>query len=128
MEKLIKPARIAYCIGLAGMVIPQLFYKEFGPNFFPAWPHLPWTGFWSYFFTLIILAACAAIVFGKNGRTVSLILGGLLLAVYCFGYIPYELILEPHNNYLGSWAEGLKEPALAGGAFVMAGTFPKEVN
>lgn len=128
MEKLIKPARIAYCIGLAGMVIPQLFYREFGANFFPAWPNLPWIGFWSYCFTLMILAACAAIVLEKNGRTVSLVLGGLLLAIYCFGYFPYELIFEPHNNYLGSWSEGLKEPALAGGAFVMAGTFPKEIN
>ncbi len=128
MEKLITPARIAYCIGLAGMVIPQFFYKEFGSNFFPAWPGLPWTGFWSYFFTLIIIAACAAIAFEINGRTVSLLLGAFLLAVYCFGYIPYELMIEPHNNYLGSWSEGLKEPALAGGAFVIAGSFPKEVS
>jgi len=128
MEKLIKPARIAYCIGLAGMVIPQLFYKQFGSNFFPAWPGFPLTVFWLYFFTAIIIAACAAIIFEKNGRVVSLILGGLLLAVYLFGYIPYELIIEPHNNYLGSWGDGLKEPALAGGAFVVADSFPKEVT
>lgn len=128
MEIFIRPGRTAYCIGLAGMVIPQLFYKQFEPNFFPAWPGFPFTVFWSYLFTLITIAACAAIVFEKNGRTVSLILGGLLLAVYCFGYIPYELIIEPHNNSLGSWGDGLKEPALAGGAFVIAGSFPKKVN
>lgn len=128
MEKFIKPARIAYCIGLAGMVIPQLFYKHFGANFFPAWPNIPGLVFWVYFFTAIIIAACIAIIFEKNGRTASLILGALLLAIYFFGYIPYELIIEPHNNYLGTWSDGLKEPAMAGGAFVIAGSFSKEIN
>jgi hypothetical protein len=128
MEKLIKPARIAFCIGLAGMVIPQFFYGKFGVNFFPAWPGLPWVAFWSCLFTLAVIAAAAAIILEKNGRTVSLILGGMLLAVYCFGYIPYELIISPYYKYLGTWGDGLKESALAGGAFVVAGTFPKKVN
>jgi hypothetical protein len=108
MKALIKPARVGFCIGLAGMVIPQLFYRQFQPNFFPAWPGLPWTAFWSYSFTAAIITACSAIAFEKNGRTASLILGGLLLAIYCLGYIPYELIIEPHPSSLGSWAEGLK--------------------
>lgn len=128
MKAFIKPARVAFCIGLAGMVIPQLFYRQFQPNFFPAWPGLPWTAFWSNLFTLVIIALCGAIVFEKNGRTASLILGGLLLAVYCFSYIPYELIIEPHRSSLGSWADGLKEPALAGGAFIIAGSFSKQDN
>ncbi|WP_259068060.1 hypothetical protein HDF24_18000 [Mucilaginibacter sp. X4EP1] len=128
MEKFIKPARIAYAIGLTGMVLPQLFYGQFGPNFFPAWPGLPFTTFWVYLFTLLVVVACAAIILEKNGRTAALILGGLLLAIYFFGYIPYELIIEPHNNNLGSWADGLEEPALAGGAFIVAGTFPKQLN
>ena len=124
MVAFIKLTRAAFCTGLAGMVIPQLFYRQFQPNFFPAWPGLPWIPFWSYLFTAMIIVACAAIVFGKNGRMASLFLGAFLLAVYILGYIPYELWIEPHNGYLGSWAEGLKEPALAGGAFVMAGSFP----
>jgi len=128
MEKFIKPARIAYAIGLTGMVLPQLFYGQFGPNFFPAWPGLPLTAIWTWLFTLLVIAACTAIIFEKNGRTASLILGGLLLAVYCLGYIPYELIIEPHGSNLGSWADGLEELALAGGAFVVAGTFPKQLN
>ncbi|MDF2431046.1 MAG: hypothetical protein JWP44_677 [Mucilaginibacter sp.] len=128
MENLKKAARTAYCIGLAGMVFPQFFYKEFGNNFFPAWPGLPWVAFWVYLFTAVTITACIAIVLEKRGRTVSLILGGLLLAMYCLGDIPYELIIDPYNNHLGSWANGLKELALAGGAFVVAGSFPDKVN
>lgn len=128
MEILNKTGRIFYCIGLAGMVFPQFFYKQFGSNFFPAWPGLPWVAFWVYLFTAITLAGCIAIAFNKWPRVVSLVLGCLLLAMYCFGYIPYELIVAPYNNHLGTWGDGLKEPALAGGLLVIAGSFPREIN
>jgi len=128
MEKLKVAARIAYCIGLAGMVVPQLFYGQFGSNFFPAWPHLPWVGFLSGLFTFIVLAACAAIIFEKQARVSALLLGGLLLIMYCFGYIPFEILLAPYADHLGTWGDGLKESALAGGAFVMAGSFPANPN
>jgi uncharacterized membrane protein YphA (DoxX/SURF4 family) len=128
MEKLKQAGRIAYCIGVIGMALPQFFYKQFGNNFFPAWPGLPWVTLWAYLFTVIAIAACIAILFGKRPRTVSLILGGLLLAMYIFGYLPYELFVAKYNNHLGTWADGLKETALAGGAFVMAGSFPADTN
>jgi len=128
MEKLIKPARIAFCIGLAGMVVPQYFYHVFGANFFPAWPGLPLVAFWASFFTTVVLVACAAIIFEIKPRRVSLILGALLLAVYIFGYLPYDAFFAPYNNHLGTWADGLKETALAGGAFVVAGSLPDQMN
>jgi uncharacterized membrane protein YphA (DoxX/SURF4 family) len=128
MESFKKIARIAYCVGLMGMVIPQLYYGKFGNNFFPPWPGLPWVSFWVGFFTVIVVVACLAIIFEKQPRRVSLILGGLLLAMYIFGDIPYEIIIDPYHNYLGSWADGLKELALAGGAFVVAGSFSQDVD
>jgi uncharacterized membrane protein YphA (DoxX/SURF4 family) len=124
MEKFKKASRIAYCIGLAGMVIPQFFYGTFGVNFFPPWPGLPWVAVWALLFTVLTLAACVAIVFEISARIVSLLLGGLLLAMYILGDIPYELFIDPYKNHLGSWTELLKESALAGGAFVVAGSFP----
>ncbi|HEY4324528.1 MAG TPA: hypothetical protein VGN20_11095 [Mucilaginibacter sp.] len=126
MNKFITAARLAYCAGLAGMVFPQFFYGEFGANFFPKWPGLPLVPFWTYLFTVISLAACIAIAFEKKGRIISLILGGLLLAMYCLGDIPYELIIDPYNKHLGSWGDGLKELALAGGAFAVAASFPED--
>jgi len=128
MDKLKIAARIAYCIGLAGMVVPQLFYSQFGSNFFPAWPHLLWVTLWVGLFTCIVLAACAAIVFDKHARVAALLLGCLLSAMYCFGYIPYEILLAPYADHLGTWGDGLKESALAGGAFVVAGSFPANPN
>jgi len=126
MDKLVKASRIAFCIGLAGMVAPQLFYGLFGNNFFPAWPHLPLVPVWVWLFTVAVLAACAAIIFGLKPKTAALLLGGLLLAVYIFGYFTYDLFVAQYNNHLGTWADGLKEPALAGGALVLAGSLPVE--
>lgn len=107
------------------MVIPQLFYKEFGSNFFPAWPGLPGVTYWAWLFTIIVVAACLAIIIGSQARLIALLLGVLLFFMYCFGDVPYELMIDPYHNHLGSWADGLKELALAGGAFVVAGSFPK---
>ncbi len=126
MEKLVKPSRIAFAIGLAGMVCPQFFYHAFGVNFFPAWPHLLFVGLWAYLFTIVVLAGCAAIIFGIKPKVAALLLGGLLLAVYLFGYFTYDLFVALYNNHLGTWADGLKESALAGGAFVLAGSLPTE--
>ncbi|HZY35592.1 MAG TPA: hypothetical protein VFE53_03025 [Mucilaginibacter sp.] len=126
MEKLIKPSQIAFGIGLAGMVCPQFFYGAFGSNFFPAWPHLPFVAFWAYVFAAAVLAGCIGIIFGIKPKSAALLLGGLLLAVYLFGYFTYDLFVAPYNNHLGTWADGLKESALAGGAFVVAGSLPTE--
>jgi len=128
MEKLVQPARVAFCIGLAGMVCPQLVYSEFVVNFFPAWPHLVLVGLWAWVFTVAVLADCTAIIFGFKPKAGALLLGGLLLATYLFGYFPYELFVAKYNNYLGTWADGLKETALAGGGFVVAGSLPSDIG
>lgn len=126
MEKLVKPARLAFCAGLAGMVIPDFIYGVFGDNFMPVWPHLPLIAFWSCLFNSLVVVGCGAIVFSSNPRTAALLLGALLLAVYLFGYFTFDAFVAKYNNHLGTWGDGLKEPALAGGAFVAAGTLPAE--
>lgn len=80
--------------------------------------------FWAYFTGVLFMAAGAAIIFEKKARMVSLLLGGVLLALFCFYYIPYEIIVDPNYQHLGSWVNAEKELALSGGAFVVAGSFP----
>jgi uncharacterized membrane protein len=71
------------------------------------------------------MAAGLAMILKKRARTVSVVLGVVLLALFLY-YIPYEIIVDPYANYLGSWGDAEKELALSGGALVMAGSFPKE--
>ncbi len=126
MEKLIKTGRIFYGIAIAGTGLGQFYYKDFHPMIFPpdhSW--IPGLGFWVLLTGAALIIAGLAIVFEKNGRRISLILGGIFLLV-CLYYIPYMLIQHPFMYYkhLGLWGDAEKELALAGGAFVTAGSFP----
>ena len=64
-------------------------------------------------------------MFDIRARNTSLVLGGIFLLLCCLVHVPYELISEPNKSYhLGLWESTLKELALSGGAFVVAGSYP----
>jgi hypothetical protein len=50
----------------------------------------------------------------------------LFLLIFCFDYIPYQFIVNPNYRHLVEWDNALKELALSGGAFVIAGYKPEE--
>jgi uncharacterized membrane protein YphA (DoxX/SURF4 family) len=123
MVKLIKMGRLFYGIAMAGVGVQQFLYGDFPPMILPplhAW--IPWLRFWAWLAGAGFTIAGAAIIFEKKARAISLILGIVLFA-FCIYYIPYEIILDPHSNYFGSWGDAQKDLALCGGAFVIAGSF-----
>ena len=125
MEKLIRLSRISYGIMLAGLAIQQIFYITFRPVILPPWPSsLPGYAIGVYLFSAYLIVTGIAIIIDKKARTVSLILGGILLVLFLFCQIPYEIIADPNYKNLGAWTSALKELALSGGAFVAAGSFP----
>jgi uncharacterized membrane protein len=64
------------------------------------------------------------ILIGKRTRTISLFLGGLLFFFFIAFQVVYVLFIgENSPRHLGLWTDALKELALWGGAFVMAGAF-----
>jgi uncharacterized membrane protein len=127
MEKLTIMGRLFYAIAMAGVGFQQFFYSDFHPMILPplhGWIH--GLAFWTWVTGAALMAAGVAIIFEKKARTISLVLGGVLLTLFCFYYIPYELIVDPYYKYLGQWGDAEKELALSGGAFVIAGSFPEE--
>lgn len=110
------------------MIIPQLYYRKFRAIFLPPWPGLPWVGFWVDLFSILVVAACVAIILEINGRRAALILGELLLAMIILGGISYELIFDSDRTHLFAWGNLLTEVALTGGAFVVSGSFTEEAN
>jgi hypothetical protein len=127
MEKLIKLGRILYGIALGGIGFQQIFYADFHPMTLP--PQHAWLAelaIWAYVTGAALIISGGAIIFEKNARRVALILGGIFFAIFCLSYIPYELIVDPYYKHLGVWANAEKELALAGGAFVVAGSFSKQ--
>jgi uncharacterized membrane protein len=124
VEKLIKPARLFYAIALVAYAVRQFIYADFRPAFTPPWPAwLPGGAIAAYIFGALLFAAGIAIALDKKGREVALVLGGIFLALFCLWQVPYELFFF-YWRHLGAWADALKEIAFAGGAFIVAWSFP----
>ena len=127
MDKLSRAGRIAYGVALAGLGIQQLAYGRFLPALFPAWP-APTLGLslGASLVGVVLLAAGAAIVFNQRAGLLSLVVGGLLLGLLCFSHVPYELLVDPYSNHLGSWTNALTTLALAGGALTLGSLYEEE--
>jgi hypothetical protein len=128
MEKIVKAGRIFYGAAMAGVGIHQLFYADYCPFIFPQWPNpIPGYAVLASIVNAALIVAGTAIIFEKRARTVSLILGGVLLLMILLGQIPYEYLVIPYKKtHLALWTLPLKELALAGGAFAIAGSLPDE--
>ena len=127
MKYLIKVSRAFYGIAIVVYGIQQLYYGDFRSVQLPPWQyHIPGLNILAYATGISLIIAGLAIIFERKAQQVSLILGGTFLLLCCFVHVPYELTCEPNKTYhLGVWGNTLKELALAGGAFVVAGTFDK---
>ena len=128
MDKLIKAGRLFFCLGLAAIAFQQFFYGDLRPVFLPAsWPS--WIhGFsiWGYLSGAAIIVACAFILLGKRSKIISLYLGGFFLLLFLVFHAPFLLFVNEYLPYhLGLWTDPLKELALSGGAFLVAGSFPE---
>ena len=117
--------RAFFAIGIFAIAAQQLLVADFRPVIlppsFPAW--LPARLVWTWLISIALIAASVAIIFDIKARPVSLLLGSGLLLLTVLFQVPYELGLYP--AHLGVWTDPLKELALSGGAFIVAGTFPE---
>ena len=119
--------RVFYGIAIAVLGLLTIYYKDFPYMLIPP-KHLwiPDLVMIAYIFGAMLILAGVCIVFQKKTRTVSLLLGSLLLLIFCFYYIPYEFMVSSNYMHLVDWENAEKELALAGGAFVVAGCFSEK--
>jgi uncharacterized membrane protein YphA (DoxX/SURF4 family) len=124
MGNIAKAGRIFYGIAIAETGVQTIYYRDFPYMLLPP-NHLEIPGFviLAIISGIMFILAGACIVFEKKSRQISLILGGVLLLIFCFYYIPYEFMTGSNYMHLGEWENAEKELALAGGAFVIAGCF-----
>jgi uncharacterized membrane protein YphA (DoxX/SURF4 family) len=127
MGNLSNIGRIFYGIAIAESGVQIIYYKDFSYMLLPP-NHTGIPGFTMLAFIsgIVFILAGACIVFKKKIRQVSLLLGGVLLLIFCFYYIPYEFMVSSNYMHLGEWENAEKELALAGGAFVIAGCFSEK--
>jgi len=125
MGNLFSFGRKFYGISIVGIGFLTIYYADFPYMLIPPnhyW--IPGLAMISYIFGAMLILAGACIVFEKKIRTISLLLAGVLLLIFCFYFIPYQLIVSSKFMQLGDWENAEKELALSCGAFVIAGCFP----
>lgn len=123
MQNLTGIGKIFYGLGIAGIGALQFIFPWFRPVLLPvpaeATQNLT---FLVYLTGLALVLGGLYIAFGKNVKTVALLLGSALLLFFVFGHLPNRFTHNP--GMLGAWTDALKLLALSGGAFMVAGQFP----
>jgi uncharacterized membrane protein YphA (DoxX/SURF4 family) len=124
-ENLLKAGHLFYGIGIAALGIMQFMYSDFRPVILPpSWPSWMHGSIQAYITGAALVIAGIFIATGKNARTASLYLGGFLFVFFLVFQVSFTLFIQPNSpRHLGLWTDPLKELALSGGAFVMAGSF-----
>ena len=118
----ITAARIFFGIGIMGIGIQHFIYSAFRPVILPAWPQWLQIPVLAYVMGVALVACGILILLGRNTKTISLLLGSCLLLCFLVIQCPYLLFVQPNSAaHLGLWTDPLKELALSGGAFVIAG-------
>jgi hypothetical protein len=119
--------RIFYGIAIAGIGFLTIYYNDFPYMLIPPkhfW--IPGLVMLAYIFGALLILAGACIVFEKKTSPISLLLGSVLLLIFCFYYIPYEFMASANYTQFGEWENAAKELALSSGAFVIAGCYSKQ--
>jgi uncharacterized membrane protein YphA (DoxX/SURF4 family) len=123
MKYLIKTGQVFYAIALIVYGLQQFYFGTFRNVFVsPYEKFLPFLQVFAWLFGIYLVASGILICMGRKLVPVATILGLVFLILFVTTQIPYELISEPYSNYLALWVNPLKEFALAGGAFVVAGS------
>src|ERR1700733_6183764 len=127
MGNLSNIGRNFFGIAIAGMGFLTIYYHDFPYMLIPP-KHsgIPGLVMLACICGAMLILAGACIVFKKKIRPISLLLGCVLLVIFCFYFIPYQLIVSSDYMHFGDWENAAKELTLSGGAFVIAGCFSEK--
>jgi len=116
--------RIFYGTAMAVLGFLTIYYHDFPYMLIP--PHdfgVKGLNVIAYISGALLILAGVCIVLKKKILPVSILLGGVLLLIFCFYFIPYQMMASSRYMHFGEWENAAKELALASGAFVIAGLF-----
>jgi len=118
MDKLIKPGRIIYAIGIVALGILCILSKDF---IFCRPPAVKWAATipgklaWAYISGALAIISGVAVMLSIRARMASLVVG-ILILVFSF--------LLRHLYEMTDWVGAYKALALGGGSFIVAASFP----
>jgi hypothetical protein len=119
--------RIFYGIAIAGLGFQTIYAHDFPYMLIPP-KHIWIPGFViiSSISGALLMLAGACIMFKIKTRSTTLLLGTVLLFIFCFYFIPYEFFATSKYMQFLEWDNAEKELALSSGAFIIAGCFSEK--
>ena len=101
-----------------GIGVLHFFYPGIRPIIIPELTNIPADlSFVAYFVAVVLIGAGFLITIGKKFNTISLLMGGIFLALFLFGHLPWSLSAGSFNRY---WVNTNKVIALCGGFLVIS--------
>jgi len=126
MNKLTILARFFIAIAMVAFGVQHFIYMDFVTRVFPKLPAwIPAHSFLACVFGAFLIAAGAEIMIGKAARLAAVLLGAVILVSFALLYLPLLLTTPPNG---GLWTSAGKALALAGGSFLVAGSFPVKLD
>src|SRR5882757_627241 len=102
--------RTFYGLAVAETGLQTIYYHDFPYWLVPPIPSgIPGIAALAYGSGIMLFLAGTGVVFQKAARPAALLLGGVLLAVFLFWYVPYQLITGPNKLPLLEWENAEKE-------------------
>jgi uncharacterized membrane protein len=126
-RNLFNVGRIFYGTAIAGLGVQTVYYHDFPYMLIP--PHHSWIPALvvvTYIFGTLFILVGACIILKKRIGPIALLLGIVLILIFCFYFIPYEFIATSNYMHPGEWDNAEKELALSSGAFIIAGSYSKQ--
>lgn len=117
LDKAIVWGRVFFAVPLAVFGAEHLAGAQFIAQVVPAW--MPARLFWVYFVGCALLAAALSLVLMKYVRWSAILLGGMFFVFVLLIHLP-NAAAHPGDRIV--WAVALRDLALGGGAWALAGT------
>lgn len=118
--------KLVFAIVMILFGLEHFAFTRYTPGI-PSWSFvtfwIPWRLFWGYATGAILLVAGMMLLAEKTGRRAAVTLGWMILVSAVATYL-FRMLA--HVGNLGELTNTLKDVALAGGAFVLAGTLDAE--
>jgi uncharacterized membrane protein YphA (DoxX/SURF4 family) len=124
MAKLSVIGRIFYGIAVIETGLQTIYFHDFPYWLIPpkhSW--IPGLALLAYLSGAALLVAGVCIVLEKKAKEAGLLLGAMLLLVFCFYHVPYEFIAGSNYFSLVEWENAEKELAFACGGLVIASRY-----
>ncbi len=124
MVNLSNAGRAFYGIAMTATGMGTIFFNSYPYILLPPFQYLTPGPAWLHILAgVIFILAGVCIVLKKKISLVSFLFGSLLLLIFCFLHVPYQLMVNPNYLQLGQWENAEKELCLAGGAYIIAACF-----